>query len=205
MLRTTGKKKTKFLVSALLALLTALTLVLPVAFAAQTEKTMATVAFVDGTLEWVPPVLGGEDGDGMNLNFGEQPLPAGAIEYHSINGPHLLRVDDSRDKSTDWQITAELTSFVNQWDSLNTFDGTISLALPATTPAPGPNVKDPIYIFSNDAPTDIMFGPAALGRGEYKTTWESDNTRLIISQPESLKLTLAPYQAEITWTLIVQP
>lgn len=173
------------------------------------ESTLATVSFIDGDLE-----LGGEvGGSGLNLNFGEQYIPVTGISYPAINNAsgtpvdHILRVEDSRFDSGEWQVTVSLTQFIDVTDTADNFHAMISFLNPAVANANasagtvGLTVEQDVQVNSQGGAVPVMTADDALNRGIFTATWKNENVTLNISDEEVANIGLAHYSATLNWTL----
>lgn len=176
-----------------MSLLLALSMMTATAFA---ETTLATVAFVEGTLEFGDAGL-----DNMDIDFGTQPLPVGASTYAAVDGDHTLPVLDARSTAGDWHVNVALSAFESVTSGVtNTFNGTITMTAP--TVSSGLTAVSPLTINSGAAATEVVRAALDLSNGTYSTTWLQANIELYIDGPDAATITEpASYEAVMTWTL----
>lgn len=190
------------------ALLLALCLVgIPAAAEDSTASTNAKIAFTEGEVEIIDGGLGAGVND-MSIDFGANPLPAGATVYNAIDGAHTLRVQDARVSAGNWEVTVRMGPFVNQDDATNAFDGIITLANATTaitsqTQTGTFTVPETLSIDSQDTGA-IAVATATTGysHGTFDVTWAQEDIELSIdSQAAGLTQPDHEYQTIMVWTL----
>lgn len=196
---------------AVMAALLALCLTNAAPFFAIAENTSATtnarIAFTEGEVEIKDGDLGAGVND-MSIDFGANPLPAGATVYTATDGDHTLRVQDARTTAGRWEVTAEMSSFINQDDASNTFDAIITLTggtslITSQTQTGTFTIADTVTLDSESQGTVmVMSTTSGFSHGTFEATWAQENIKLAIDN-DAAKVTQPghEYQTTLIWTL----
>lgn len=189
--------------TALIAALVVMLVSVPVYASEITSTSTATVSFIEGALEMVDP-----DPDsglnGMDIDFGSNDLPAGAVSIAAADGDHTLTVADARTTAGDWTMNVELSAFTTA-DSVTpqSFDASIEFVTPTADPDAEISVEEGIEVMSGGGQVLVETASDQLERGTYNTTWLQADILLNIDGTEYENVQVADYEAEFTWTLIV--
>lgn len=174
-----------------------------VAYAAGPANTTASITFDAGELEFLDVGISGLQN--MNISFGTNSLPFGAVSYYAQDGAHTLRVSDPNEPAGGWRVTVSLGEFKNT-DASKSFTGVITLSNPAlriTNNADTSNCTVPGSITIDSDDNSVMSTIAGFSRGWFDVTWQQADIMLSITESNALSITdEAQYTAVMTWTLI---
>lgn len=201
----------KTIYRAALSMLIALCFMSAVPLSAAAENTAAAtkakIAFTEGDME----IKDGDLGTGlidMSIDFGDNPLPAGATTYTAVDGAHTLRVQDGRTTAGEWEVTVEMHKFVNQDDAANTFDAIITLSdgetlVTSQTQSGTFTVPETVTIDSeSQGAVMVMSTTSGFSHGTFDATWAQENITLSIDN-DAAKVTQPDheYHTTLVWTL----
>lgn len=190
-----------------LALILLMSLVVTAHGAAPTDNTTATIAFTSGTLEFEDAGISGLKN--MNISFGTNTFPLGAVNYYAVDGSHTLRVADPNDPALDWTVTVTLGNFTSTVDSAKTFEADIELTDPTLVISNNAGneagfwFEDELMIIGNDStPCEVMStAGGTYAAGWFDLTWAQNNIKLLIDETNALQIKDETYFAVMTWTL----
>lgn len=189
----------KRLTAILLAMLLVLSLASSVAMAATST---ASVAFTNGSLEFGEVVGLGN----MDLDFGSNALPLGAVFYTDTGSTHSLTVLDPDFALNNWQVTGTLTAFSSA-SPASTFNGTIALKLGSVSDGSVIAAPSTVSIASTGGSANVMQGTNT-PTGTFSTSWTGANIELSLNAAAASAVAVAGpanYTATMTWTLTEGP
>lgn len=157
-----------------------------------------------------------------HLNFGDEPLDlanTADLEINAVTSNPSLQVSDRRQTGEGWNVTASLSSFVN--NSTNSLNGATIILRNGLAASPlgglqAPNVTNTLELTSDNIAATVVNANGvdasnilntAQGLGTWVTSWlgtEGENENVLLTVP-ARTATAGDHSAEITWTLTSGP